>query len=105
MARPDPLDCEALIAPVPGDNPAGLPLLDSVRMQLDKDRMDANPADPSTADRKANWPGIIQLAKTTLTESSKDMLVAVRLVEALARKNDFVGLRDGIRLLRLLVEN
>jgi type VI secretion system protein ImpA len=105
MARPEPLDVEALIAPIPGDNPAGKPLLDSVRLRLDEDRKEADPLDPSTADRKANWPGIVALAKTTLADGSKDLLVAVRLVEALVRKNDFVGLRDGIKLLRLLVDN
>jgi type VI secretion system protein ImpA len=105
MARPEPLDIEPLIAPIPGDDPAGKPLLDSTRLRLDEDRKEADPLDPSTADRKANWPGIISLAKSTLTNSSKDLLVAVRLVEALVRKNEFVGLRDGIKLLRLFVEN
>ncbi len=105
MARPEPLECEALLAPIPGDNPAGKPLLDSVRLRLDEDRKEPDPLDPTTADRKANWQGIISLAKTTLAESSKDLLVAVRLVEALARKSEFVGVRDGIKLLRLLVEN
>jgi type VI secretion system protein ImpA len=105
MARPEALDAEALIAPIPGDNPAGKPLLDSVQLQLDEFRKEPIPGDPSTADRKANWAGIISLAKTTLTDTTKDLLVAVRLVEALPRKKDFVGLLDGIKLLRLLVEN
>jgi type VI secretion system protein ImpA len=105
MARPEPLDCDSLIAPIPGDDPAGKPLLDSVRLRLDEDRKEPDPLDPSTADRKANWPGIISLAKTTLSDGSKDLLVVVRLVEALIRKNEFVGLRDGIKLLRLFAEN
>lgn len=45
MARPEPLDCEALIAPIPGDNPAGKPLADSTRLRLDEDRKEADPLD------------------------------------------------------------
>lgn len=105
MARPEPLDCGALIAPIAGDNPAGKPLPDSARLRLDEDRKEPDPLDPSTADRKANWPAVITLAKKTLADTSKDLLVAVRLVEALTKKNEFVGLRDGIKLLRLMMEN
>src|SRR5262249_15226480 len=42
-------------------------------------------------------------ARETLSGSSKDLLVAARLVEALTREHGYRGLRDGLRLMRRLV--
>ena len=39
----------------------------------------------------------------TLTGTSKDLLVAARLTEALTKEHGFGGLRDGLRLMRRLV--
>ncbi len=99
------LDFASLIAPIPGADPAGQPLSFSVRERLDKARLEPDPLEPSTADRRADWKAIIDLSSDALANSSKDLLLAVRLVEALTRKHDFAGLRDGFKLLRLLVEN
>jgi type VI secretion system protein ImpA len=52
--------------------------------------------------KKQDWPGIIKLVTTSLTGKSKDLLAAVRLVEALTKQDNFVGMRDGFKLLRLL---
>lgn len=105
MPTADLLDFNSLIAPVPGNSPAGQPLPDSVRMKLEESRKEPDPLEPSTASRRAEWPTIIQLAKDTLANSSKDLLVAARLAEALTKKHEFAGLRDGLKLMRLLVEN
>ncbi len=43
------------------------------------------------------WP------EETLTETSKDLLVAARLTEGLTKEHGFGGLRDGLRLMRRLV--
>jgi len=99
------LEFDTLIAPVSGDSPAGQPLSFSIRERLDKNRLEPDPLEPSTSDRRADWKGIIDLASDTLTNTSKDLLVAARLVEALTKKHDFGGLRDGFKLLRLLCEN
>jgi type VI secretion system protein ImpA len=101
----DLIDFNALIAPVPGENPAGQPLPYSVRERLDKARLEPDPLEPSTAERRADWKGIIELASDALINTSKDLLLVVRLVEALTKKFDFAGLRDGSKLLRLVVEN
>jgi len=99
------LDFDSLIAPVPGDNPGGQELSFSTRKRLDDSRLEPDPLEPSTADRRADWKGVIDLASDTLINSSKDLLVAARLVEALTKKHDFAGMRDGIKLFRLLVEH
>src|SRR5207248_3867344 len=50
------------------------------------------------------WARAIQVASSTLAETSKDLLVAARLTEALTRKHGFPGLRDGLTLLKRLCE-
>jgi type VI secretion system protein ImpA len=105
---------EALLAPIPGDKPAGLDL-----------RADANPAsdyfklkDSRFAARAkereidagaevgelAEWRTILDLAPKLLATQTKDLEVAAWFVEALLRRHGFAGLRDGFRLLRGLVD-
>jgi type VI secretion system protein ImpA len=111
MSSPDLVDIEALLAPIPGDQPAGSGLPFDVRQQLEEGRKEEDP-DSFAADdpmrphefKKADWRGIIRLAQDTLTRTSKDLQVAARLTEALVKAHGFAGLRDGFRLLRGLVE-
>jgi type VI secretion system protein ImpA len=63
----------------------------------------SDPQRPSTA-KAADWPAIAELGQQVLRETSKDLSVAARLTEALVKEYRFVGLRDGLRLLRLMVE-
>jgi type VI secretion system protein ImpA len=101
------LDFDALIAPIPGEDPAGKRLAPDVRKKIEDGRKDfePDPDDPSKppVPKKPDWAGIIKLATTALTSSSKDLLASVRMVEALTKRNHFAGLRDGLKLLRLLV--
>jgi type VI secretion system protein ImpA len=101
------LDFDALIAPIPGEQPAGMKLAPDVRKKIEDGRKDfePDPDDPSKppVPKKPDWPGIIKLATTSLTSNSKDLLAAVRMTEALTKQNHFAGLRDGFKLLRLLV--
>jgi type VI secretion system protein ImpA len=100
-----------LTAPIPGDEPAGDTVPFSIRQKLEEHRKEINPADFAEDDptrpaepKRADWPGIIRLASETLSNTSKDLLVAARLTEALAKAHGFAGARDGLHLLRLLVE-
>jgi type VI secretion system protein ImpA len=112
MSSPAILDFNALIAPIPGANPAGngsLPF--ELREKLEESRKEVNPDDyapndPTRPDKpkKADWAGIQRLAQEALTKTSKDLLVAARMTEALTKLHGFAGLRDGLRLLRELVE-
>jgi type VI secretion system ImpA family protein len=111
MSSPVLLDIPALLLPIPGDDPAGPPVPYDIRARLEEARKEEDPDDYAPDDpmrppefRKADWKGTAQLAQETLTRVSKDLLVAARLTEALVRLHGFAGLRDGLRLLRALVE-
>ncbi|WP_406695644.1 type VI secretion system protein TssA [Singulisphaera sp. Ch08] len=110
--NPSPLlDFEPLLAPIPGSEPAGSTLPYIIRERLDLCRREINPNDydesdprrPATA-KSAEWSTILSLSQQVLLETSKDLSVAARLTEALVKQSRFVGLRDGLRLLRLMVE-
>jgi type VI secretion system protein ImpA len=111
MASPSLLEFETLVLPIPGDRPAGAPVGFDLRDKLDELRKEDNPDDYAPDDpmrpdtlKKADWSGIIRMCKETLTSKSKDLLITARLTEALVRQNGFAGLRDGIHLIRMLVE-
>src|SRR5438552_8716724 len=106
MPSPPAIDIEALLAPIPGDKPAGDSLPFAVREKLDEFRKEINPDafdadDPLRPDqpKPADWPAIIRLSQETLTATSKDQLASARLLEALVKNKGFVGLRDGLLLL------
>jgi type VI secretion system protein ImpA len=111
-ASPPRLDIDALLVPIPGDNPAGQPVPFDVREQFEEDRKEVDPNDFAEDDplraeakpKRADWGAIIKKGSEILTTQSKDLLTAARITEALTRKHGFSGLRDGLRLLRRLVE-
>src|SRR5687767_11777113 len=109
MASPPILDFENLLAPIAAPDPAGKPLPFEVKEELDEKRKEVSlsqfdakdprrPDQPQTAD----WSGIEQISKDTLATTSKDLLVAARLTEALVKQYGFRGLRDSLRLMRRL---
>jgi type VI secretion system protein ImpA len=110
MPSPPLLDFEALLAPIPGDNPAGDGLPFAMREKIDEARKEINPEDYDADDptrpaepKYADWPTIERVTKQALTENCKDLLVAARLTEALAKSSGFAGLRDGLHLMRRMV--
>lgn len=115
MPTPSAIDIDALLEPIPGDNPAGGPLpAEPTRKKLDDFREDFDPADldpddprrndPTMERKLSNWQGVIDLGEETLKETSKSLLVAVRITEALTMKHGLGGVRDGFRLLRRLTD-
>jgi type VI secretion system protein ImpA len=105
------LDFENLIKPIPGDAPAGLPVSFDIKQQLEDFRKEDNPNDYRADDptrpkvwKKADWAGIVKLTQEVLTKTSKDLTIAARLTEALTREKSYAGLRDGLTLMRMLVE-
>jgi type VI secretion system protein ImpA len=110
MPSPSVLDLDELIAPIPGDSPAGGSVPFQVREKLEEYRKEVDPNDFDAKDpmrpesaQYADWRGVERLARQTLTATSKDLLVAARLTEALTQEHGFGGLRDGLRLMRRLV--
>ncbi len=111
MPSPPVLDLDELIAPIPGDSPAGGSVPFAVREKLEEYRKEVDPNDFDEKDPmrpesavKAEWATLIRLARQTLTSTSKDLLVTARLTEGLTKEHGFGGLRDGLRLMRRLVE-
>jgi type VI secretion system protein ImpA len=100
-----PLDFQALIAPIPGDSPAGVNLPFEVKTRLDEDRKQIDNAEREQDNKKADWPAVIKVAQETLLKTSKHFRPAARLTEALVKMNGYAGLRDGLHLMRLMVEN
>jgi type VI secretion system protein ImpA len=115
MASADVVQLEVLLAPIPGDKPAGVDLRADANPASDyyvlKDSRFAARAKEREADTGTEmgelpeWRKILELAPKVLATKSKDLEVAAWFVEALLRRHGFVGLRDGFRLLRGLVEN
>ncbi len=108
---PPLVDFKSLLLPISPEEPAGGGVPFDVREQLEQARKEVNPDafdtdDPLRPDDwvRADWAGIIATTQETLRDTSKNLLVAARLMEALAKKHGFAGLRDGLHLLRLLVE-
>lgn len=115
MATEDILDFDTLLSPVDGDNPAG----EDLRANISPDspyykvkdarsaaraaerRMEAEEGEPTQAD----WRGVLSLAPNLIAGRSKDLEIACWLIEALVRENGFAGFRDGLRLLRGMVQN
>ena len=110
MPSPPILEFDTLIAPIPGDSPAGIAVPFAVTQQLEEMRREVDPASYSKDDptrpepKKADWKGTIELTQETLRTTSKDLLIAARLTEVLVKVHGFAGLRDGLHLFRLLAE-
>jgi type VI secretion system protein ImpA len=108
MPSPLTLDFDALLAPIDGDNPAG----ESVRyagtydaiQEARREDDDLDRGDWERTTKVADWAGVIATATETLATRSKDLQIAVWLVEALIKRHGFAGLRDGLRLLWELQE-
>jgi type VI secretion system protein ImpA len=108
MPSPSVLDVEMLLAPIPGENPAG----ESLRYAASYDAIqearrsddDLEQGDWVRETKSADWASVIKIATEALATKSKDLQLAVWLVEALVKRHGFSGLRDSLRLLRELQE-
>lgn len=110
MATEPLLAFDQLLAPIPGDDPAGEAVGFAVRAELEEARKEIDPADFDADDplrpaeaKKADWASIVRTATQTLTQKSKDLLVAARMTEALTKMHGYAGLAAGLQLLRRLV--
>jgi type VI secretion system protein ImpA len=111
MPREPFIAIDDLLLEIPGDNPAGEPVSFAVRAQLDEMRKEINPDDFDDNDplrptelKKADWKGIVRLTSEQLQTTSKDLLLAARLIEALTKMHGFAGFCDGVTLIRRMVD-
>src|SRR5262249_29112275 len=102
-STPPVIDLEALLAPIPGANPAGEALIYAETYDLLKDARRAEDVleqgEWKREIKTANWPAVIEIATDALATKTKDLQIAAWLVEALVKQHRFPGLRDGLRLL------
>jgi type VI secretion system protein ImpA len=105
------LDFETLLAPIPGEKPAGDATAYAYRLreQLADLRQEERADDFDDATRpdqlkRSDFPGIVRIATEALTSQTKDLRIACHLIEALAKTRGFAGLRDGLRLLKRLLD-
>lgn len=120
MPSPEILQFDRLLAPISGPCPAGVDLrVDAAAgaryRELRDTRNKARAAErchqyEGGTDSQGepvplpDWRPVLHLAPDLLAESSKDLEVAALLTEALLRQHGYAGLRDGLRLIRELVE-
>jgi hypothetical protein len=110
MPSSEVLDFAALTAPIPGEDPAGgtgdfytvRRFLDEARTSHDPEQFPQGSPEREQEKREPNWPKIIQEAKSNLASKCKHLVYAVRLSEAMLMQNGFAGVRDSMKLLRLL---
>lgn len=110
------LELALLLAPIPGDLPAGVDLrkdfspqspyyrlrdarTEARDMERRLDNNDSDAKEPS-----AQWRAVRDIALKALAEQTKDLEIAAWLTEALVRQDGIVGLTAGIRLLAGLIE-
>ncbi|HQR05709.1 MAG TPA: type VI secretion system ImpA family N-terminal domain-containing protein [Gemmatales bacterium] len=110
MAEHATINIEELVKPISDDFPAGVRLQPDDRELLDKMRKNHDPEDYPEGDplryeekQSANWSGIIEHSCKLLRTKTKDLNVATRLLEALAHKYGFKGVRDGFSLIHKLL--
>src|SRR5947209_17074524 len=102
------MDVAALLAPIPGDKPAGENLqysgiYDEIR---EARRADDNvtKGDWEHEPKLAEWPKVVSLSTEALTNKTKDLQIAAWMMEALVQLHGFVGARDGLKFIRGLHE-
>ena len=123
MATAAVIDIEALIAPIEGDDPAGVDpredvgasdpyydLKDARAQARDAERRafesleDVTEASAVPAMVSGEWRVVSEGAQAMLATRTKDIEIASWLIEALTRSHGFAGLRDGFRVVARLVE-
>src|SRR5512135_1813636 len=107
------LNFEKLLAPFPGENPAGVdlradpsPVSDyyTIKGARETARATERLISKGEVTDPPDWRSVVDRGTKVLSEKSKDLQIATYLIEALLRQHGYAGLRDGFRLARELVE-
>src|SRR6185369_13143790 len=103
MPTPPQIEIDALLLPLEGETPAGNTVPFVLRKKMDDARKEVNPDsfaedDPRRPEQPivADWAAIQQMTTETLARTSKDLMLAARLTEALVKRFGFGGARDGL---------
>jgi len=115
MPSSELVDINSLSAPISDDSSAGIDIrLDGSPTSSYSRLRDARKAaraaersnlfDNNSSAADEHWRTVLELAPDILRNESKDLEVASWYTEALVRKSGFQGLRDGFRLIHLLID-
>lgn len=104
-----------LLNPIPGPHPSGEYLRYAATSKRDATHFydkieEARREEDAVSDwneggKKADYDQVIKLATDALANRTKDVWIASRLTEALLKKHGFEGFKEGLDLLRGLLEN
>ena len=103
------IDLDAILTPVEGENPAGENLrytdtYDAIReARREEDALDRGDWDRDV--KTADWESVKRLAVEALVEKTKDIQIAVWLMESLVKTEGFIGLDAGLQVTAGLMEN
>lgn len=103
-----PIDVEALLRPISAAEPSGAdlryqPVTDQIK-EARREEDDLNQGVWKHDIKTADYTLVIKLSVEALTKRSKDLQIAAWLSEALLRREGFGGLRQGLDLMRRLLE-
>jgi type VI secretion system protein ImpA len=108
MSSSPVLDLDALLVPVPGENPSGENLQYS---GLHDEIREARRADDDVSQgdwvhelKTSDWDKVVQLATDSLASKTRDLQIAAWLCEAEISLNGFAGLRDSLKLVAGFLE-
>ena len=103
------IDINALLSPLPGENPAGKDLrytavYDEIK-EARKEKDAFGVGDEGSEKRRADWNRVIALCTDALLNKTKDLQIAAWLTEALIRIDGFEGLCAGLQILNGFLSN
>ncbi len=107
VPTPPVIDAASLLAPIPGDNPAGAalrssaPEFDEINKLLPQ--LDKAVSDGIDGGKPGEWAAMITKCSAALKNKSKDLRFAGRLTQALINRHGFAGLRDGLQFIVALL--
>jgi type VI secretion system protein ImpA len=109
VSSPPVLDVAALVLPIPGaEARGGVPLPEPLRAELERLRRpapeSADAGGPGSTRRPApDFRAILEDGTHALANTSKDLALVLRVVEAATKVHGTAGLRDGLRLAHRVV--
>ncbi len=103
------IDIEAILAPLPGDNPAGeylrySPVYDEIQEARRADDLLAR-GDWQHEIKTSDWDRVLTLSVQALTEKTKDLQIAAWLLEALTYTEGFAGVNAGLTIITAYLQN
>ena len=102
------IDLDAILAPIPGENPAGedlryTPVYDEIKeARRADDALDRG--DWNREIKTSDWDTVIKVSTEALTQKTKDLQIAAWLTEALIYRQGFEGLIAGFIILKGFLE-